>query len=85
MIKVNNIKKIDLLYLGLFFIAHFFMLVNYEGLYWDDWVAYAQERETLAVLNDMLQTGIKNEFFTIMSNLFNSIYAFRLFVFFEQF
>lgn len=77
---ITSIKDTHI-YIGLFIISYFFFLINYQGLYWDDWVAYNQERATLAIFFDMLQHNIKGEFFLIISKFFNHIYLFRIFTF----
>ena len=82
MIKAINSIKDFYIYIFLFFISNFFLLINYEGLYWDDWVAYDQKPETLTVFFGMIQHGIKGDFYLILSKFFNHIYAFRLFIFF---
>ena len=81
LIKAINAIKDYHIYIFLFFIANFFLLINYEGLYWDDWGAYNQERETLIVFFDMIQHNIKGDFFLILSKFFNHVYLFRIFVF----
>lgn len=73
--------KINLLFLILFLISNIFLLLNYQGLYWDDWVSYNQERQTLISFFDMIQHGLKGEFYFILSKFFNHIYLFRVFVF----
>lgn len=77
---VSNIKDTHI-YIGLFIISYLFFLINYQGLYWDDWAAYNQERNTLAIFFDMLQHNIKGDFFLIISKFFNHIYLFRIFTF----
>lgn len=77
--------NINYIYIFLYIIANILILFNYDGLYWDDWVAYNQEPQTLAVFFGMIQHGIKGEFYLILSNIFNQIYPFRLFIFFAYF
>jgi hypothetical protein len=56
--------------------------MNYQGLYWDDWVGYNQTSETMDIFFGMIQHGIKGDFYLYLSKLLNHVYAFRLFVFF---
>lgn len=76
-----NILRTNYIYIILFFISNFFLLVNYEGLYWDDWTLYNQDRRVLVVLFDMLHHDLKGDFYLIISKFFNHIYLFRIFVF----
>ncbi|MBN3493420.1 hypothetical protein [Vibrio neptunius] len=69
------------LYIALYTIVNLFTLLNYNGLYWDDWVIYNQDAQTMAVLFDMIQHNIKGDLYLILSKLFNHIYAFRIFIF----
>ena len=69
------------LYIALYTIVNLFTLLNYNGLYWDDWVTYNQDAQTMAVLFDMIQHNIKGDLYLILSKLFNHIYAFRIFIF----
>lgn len=71
------------MFIFLFSISNIFLLINYQGIYWDDWVAYNQTLETMNLLFNMIQHGIKGDFYLILSKYFNHIYLFRLFTFFS--
>jgi len=77
-----HLTKTNLVYLLLYTTSNIFILLNYDGLYWDDWVSYNQDSQTMAILYDMIKFGIKGDFYLILENMFNHIYAFRLFTFF---
>lgn len=72
--------NINYVYISLYIISNTIILLNYNGIYWDDWVIYAQSRETLAIFYDMIQYGIKGDFITVLSKFSNGIYLFRLFL-----
>ena len=72
----------NILYLLLYTIANIFVLLNYNGLYWDDWVAYNQDSQTMAIFFDMIRHNIKGDFYLIVEKFFNHIYGFRLFIYF---
>ncbi len=84
MLGLLRSKEFYLLF-GLYFIANILLLLNFEGLYWDDWVSYGQETSTLTTLLTEIQHGIKGDFFLYLSQFGNGIYPFRLFVFFGTF
>ncbi|MFY9141785.1 hypothetical protein [Sulfuricurvum sp.] len=73
------------LFFGLYLVSNIFLLLNVDGLYWDDWIGYHQDNITLAVLFGQIQHGIKGDIFVFFSHLWNGIYGFRLFVFIATF
>lgn len=84
---LNKLLKSKDLYIlfALYLIANVFLLINIDGLYWDDWVAYKQTNETMKIFFSEIQHGIKGDFFLFLSQFGNSIYPFRLFIFFATF
>ena len=84
MIELFKSKDFYLIF-GLYFIANILLLLNVDGLYWDDWAVYKQEPGTLALLFGQIQHGIKGDFFVYFSHLWNGIYGFRIFLFFSTF
>lgn len=83
---INLVKSKDFYILfGLYLLANTLLLLNVNGLYWDDWVAYKQEIGTLQLFFSEIQHGIKGDFFLFVSQYGNAIYPFRLFVFFATF
>lgn len=80
------LKSRDLYILfGLYLITNIFLLINIDGLYWDDWAAYKQSPETMKIFFAEIQHGIKGDFFLFLSRFYNGIYSFRLFIFFGTF
>lgn len=83
---INLVKSKDLyLLFGLYFISNALLLLNFDGLYWDDWNAYNQDNITLKLFFEQIQHGMKGDFFLFLSQYGNGIYPFRLFVFFGTF
>jgi len=73
--------NINYIYAILYTIANLFLLLNIDGLYWDDWAMYNQEPQTIAIFFGMIHHGIKGEFYLVLSKFFNHIYLFRIFIF----
>jgi hypothetical protein len=83
---INLVKSKDFyVLLGFYLIANILLLLNFDGLYWDDWIVYNQDYTTVKCLLEEIQHGIKGDFFLFLSQYGNGIYPFRLFVFFAIF
>ncbi|MFT7003440.1 MAG: hypothetical protein ACJAWW_000787 [Sulfurimonas sp.] len=79
---INLIKSKDFYILfGLYFLSNAFFILNIEGVYWDGWVAFKQTDETITLLFQQIQHGIKGDFFLLLSHIGNGIISFRIFVF----
>lgn len=84
MIELFKSKAFYLLF-GLYLVSNIFLLLNVDGLYWDDWIGYHQDDSTLALFFGQIQHGIKGDFFLFFSHLGNGIYGFRMFIFIATF
>lgn len=83
---INFFKSKDFYLISvLYFIANILFLSNYDGLYWDDWIGYNQDQQTLKILFAQIQHGIKGDFFLYLNHLGNGIFPFRLFTFLANF
>ncbi|WP_131739709.1 hypothetical protein [Legionella adelaidensis] len=80
-IPVNNIFGLFILYL----LTNTFLLLNYQGIYWDDWVLFPPDSKI--TINIFKQTG--NIFIGYLHVLFqkcgNGIYVYRIVSFFTNF
>lgn len=70
---------------GLYCIANFFLLINYSGVYWDDWTLVNQDPAT--ILNAFAQSGFwwMGYFHVFLQSIGNGIYIYRLISFFSYF
>jgi len=82
MSKLDEKHHLVLFVLCLYILSSAPFLLNTNGLYWDDWVSYGHSPETIESLSFQLQAGIKGHFAKFLTSFGNSIYPFRLFVFF---
>lgn len=80
--EVNDKYAKPIILLSLYLFANLFLITNYAGLYWDDWVAYKQNASTLETFFSELQHGIKGQFYIAMASIGNGIWSFRIFSFF---
>ncbi|HRD69445.1 MAG TPA: hypothetical protein PK657_04820 [Legionella sp.] len=69
----------------LYFIANIFLLLNYSGVYWDDWTLVNQD--PASILNIYSQTGFwwMGYFHVYLQSIGNGIYVYRLIGFFSYF
>jgi hypothetical protein len=71
-------KKLVYFSLVLYVISSLPLVFNTGGVFWDDWVIYDQDPETLYLLFDMLSHGLKGYFAKFILGFNNSILIFRL-------
>ncbi|CEK10237.1 hypothetical protein [Legionella hackeliae] len=79
----NNIAKFSLIYL----IANLFLLLNIQGIYWDDWVIYHQDFD---VIENIFNQAVGNlnpitYIHYFLSNIGNGVFPYRLVTFFAYF
>ena len=73
-------KKDFCLLFGVYFFSNLLLLLNTDGLYWDDWAMYYQDEATFLSFMQQIQHGIKGDFAWYLLHLGNGIFSFRLFV-----
>ncbi|HIP13133.1 MAG TPA: hypothetical protein EYG73_10500 [Arcobacter sp.] len=79
-------KKQDIFLLFILYsFSSIFLLLNFDGVYWDDWVAVNQTQETINIFMGMIQHGLKGVFVKLMLSFENQIYPSRIFLFFTYF
>lgn len=78
-------KKDFLVLFGLYFIANFLLLLNTDGIYWDDWAMYYQDEATFRWFMQQIQHGLKGDFAWCLLSIGNGIASFRFFTFFAIF
>jgi hypothetical protein len=57
------------------------MLLNYDGVYWDDWVLYNQSYDTLLFLFDQSGHGFTASIGIFLSRIGNEVLPFRIYIF----
>lgn len=79
MIKINNrfLILVSSLF-AIYLLANITYLLNFDGVFWDDWVVFNQEDLTLALLFSQLQNTIHGYFLILLSEIGNGVYGFRL-------
>ena len=65
-------------------IANLLLLINYNGIYWDDFVIYNHNPETILALIDQQQAGLRGIFALLMLHSGNQVFSFRIFLFFSE-
>ena len=86
MLLIKQLKNTKILLLfTLYFIAHVFLLMNFNGVYWDDWVVVYQKPET--IINIFTQNGFIwiGYLHVFLQKLGNGIHVYRIFSFFAYF
>jgi len=73
-------KKDFFLLFGVYFFSNLLLLLNTDGIYWDDWAMYYQDEATFLSFMQQIQHGIKGDFAWYLLHLGNGIFSFRLFV-----
>src|SRR5580704_3187114 len=69
----------------LYTLANTFLLINFQGIYWDDWAIFNHKKETI------LSIFFQNGFFWIgylhvfLQKIGNGVYIYRIFAFFVYF
>jgi hypothetical protein len=78
-------KSIIMRLFFLYFLTNIFLLLNFQGVYWDDWVVYSQRPDT--VINIFTQTGVvlMGYLHVILQKIGNGIYIYRILSFFGYF
>ena len=84
MIELLKSKEFYILF-ALYLVSNLLLLMNVDGIYWDDWCVYNQDNRTLQLFLNQIQHGIKGDFVLYFSHLGNGIYGYRLFLFFAAF
>lgn len=76
LIKDNNIRALFLLYL----LSNALLLLNINGIYWDDWVIYNQSFDEIKTMANQLtgNTHLFEYIFLFLSQIGNSIFSFRV-------
>ena len=83
---INNIHYKNYFYFTiLYFIANILLLLNLQGVYWDDWTIYNQSFDSKAILFNDIQFGIKGTYSLYVNDLVNSIVVNRIFIFVSYF
>jgi hypothetical protein len=65
----------------IYLLANITYLLNVDGVYWDDWVAFNQEYSTLTLFYGQLQNTIHGYFSIVLLGIGNGVYGFRLALF----
>ncbi|TGN07969.1 hypothetical protein [Leptospira ilyithenensis] len=70
-------------YILLFFytISNLLLLLNYDGVFWDDWVTYNQSFETLKIMYEEIQFVLIGSFATLLTRIGNQVFPFRFYIF----
>ena len=84
LIQSVGLKNIYILFV-VYLIANITYLLNFDGVYWDDWVTYNQDLSTLTRFFGEIQSSINGYFFIVISSIGNGIYGFRLALFLMYF
>ena len=86
MLLASQLKNTTILHLFiLYFITNLFFLLNFQGVYWDDWVIVSQQPET--IINIFSQTGLIwiGYLHVFLQKVGNGIYIYRIVSFFAYF
>lgn len=65
----------------IYFFSNIFFLLNFEGIYWDDWTLYNVDTASMLSQFKMNGTLIAGYIHTILLNISNGIFIYRLLVF----
>lgn len=78
-------KNIFLRLFLLYFLTNIFLLLNFQGVYWDDWVLVSQQPKT--IINIFTQTGLPltGYLHVFLQKIGNGVYIYRIAVFFAYF
>lgn len=84
---INSYKSELLILFFIYLISNIFLLLNFNALYWDDWVWFYQDDISFVLQAfDQLKLGYKGDFFLFLMNIdFYGGYPFRVFVFISSF
>jgi hypothetical protein len=75
-------KSKDFLILALVYtISNILLLLNYDGVYWDDWVTYNQSLATLKIMYEEIQFVYIGTFATLLTRIGNQVFPFRFYIF----
>ena len=82
----NLLTNIDIFKLFLiYFLNYFFIILNYQGIYWDDWSIYNTDKETLAstfrMAGGVILGNITFYMHSFLQSIGNGILIYRLLVF----
>ena len=76
----NSIKDISLLFF-IYAISSVFLLLNFDGVYWDGWVAYNQTLQSQEIFFGEFNNFIFHQFYLFMHDIGNGLFIYRFFVF----
>jgi hypothetical protein len=84
---INSYKSELLILFFIYLISNIFLLLNFNAIYWDDWVWFYQDDISFVYeAFDQLKLGYKGDFFLFLMNIdFYGGYPFRVFVFIATF
>ncbi|WP_181403332.1 MULTISPECIES: hypothetical protein [Aliarcobacter] len=84
---INSYKSELLILFFIYLISNIFLLLNFNAIYWDDWVWFYQDDISFVYeAFDQLKLGYKGDFFLFLMNIdFYGGYPFRVFVFISSF
>jgi hypothetical protein len=80
LIQSIGAKKVTVIF-TVYLMANITYLLNIDGVYWDDWVAYNQEYSTLIRFYGEIMNTTHGYFSIVLSEVGNGIYGFRLALF----
>lgn len=66
---------------GIYFLCHFFILINFQGIYWDDWVIYNVDRVTILSLFEMAGSKLFGYIHGYILPVGNGVLVYRVLVF----